>query len=60
MKFVEDFPDPKNLDAIGNVVFRNSTCSVDDGITKLKSSVDYFRRNSVPCSQLEERKGSFI
>lgn len=50
--FVKDFPDPKNLDAIGNVVFRNSSCDLEEAITKLKNSVAYFRKKFEDKSKL--------
>lgn len=44
VNFVRNFPDPKNLEAIGNVVFRNSAFDIDEAINHLKESVAYFQK----------------
>ena len=55
--FVQRFPDPKNLEAIGHVVFRNSTADLTASIESLKAAAAYFKevaaiQNYQPCSGL--------
>lgn len=43
VNFVKSCADVDDLDTVAQSVFKNSCCSVEEGISKLRTSVDFYK-----------------
>ena len=46
MNYVKSCSDPSDLKSIAQTVFKSSSCSVEEGLAKLKQSIDYIQSSS--------------
>lgn len=43
MMYVKELPDPEAVETIARSVFRKGDISVEDGMTKLRQSIEYYQ-----------------